>query len=151
MKKKKENNEGEDHAGKALVALPNSLRFDTLTIVGFDNNRLTHAHLDTLFAQCPLLSVCSFRNNRVARVPWSITGLKKLKQLLLDDNPVGWPRRPSKGDWKRAVSEEPPGRRVFRIYGNEVVGDRLPFVDVEMVAMSDPMYKDKDEDRSDVK
>ncbi len=117
-----------------------------------DDNCLDHAHLDTVFQKAPLLSVCSFRKNRVVRVPRSILSLKKLKALHLEDNPVGWPLRPAKSeDWKKAVQKEPPGRRVFRIYEDESREGRVHFADLEVVVMSDPMYKDKDEDRSDVR
>jgi hypothetical protein len=151
LKKKSEPAVAEDHKGLRLVSLPPSLRFEVLGEVVFDDNCLDHTHLDTLFQKAPLLSACSFRKNRVVRVPRSILGLKKFKALHLEDNPVGWPRRPVKEEgWKKAVMNEPLGRRVFRIYEDEPSEGRLQYVDLEVVVMSDPMYKDKDEDRSDV-
>ena len=152
LRKKSEAALVEDHRGQNLVALPATLRFEVLHEVVFDNNCLDHDHLDLVLQKAPLLSVCSFRKNRVVRVPRSISGLKKLRALHLEDNPVGWPRPPAKGaDWKKAVANEPPGRRVFRIYACEASEGRLQYADLEVVVMSDPMYKDKDEDRSDVR
>jgi hypothetical protein len=144
----------EEHTGKGLVALPETLRFETLTIVSFDNNNLDHTHLEHLFSRAALLVECSFKTNRVARVPLSIAKLKKLQVLHLDENPVGWPRAPPPkraGDWKKAVLDEPPGRRVFRIYDDGTEGNLQYFTDVEIVCMGDPMFKDKDEDRADVR
>ncbi len=144
----------EQHRNLSLVSLPPTLPFETLTAVSFDSNQLDHSHLEELFSKALLLAECSFKSNRVVKVPRSILKLKKLQVLHLDDNPIGWPRPPPAkrlGDWKRAVQDEPLGRRVFRIYDEDPVGELQWFTDVEIVCMGDPMFKDKDEDRADVR
>jgi hypothetical protein len=125
----------EDHKEKSLFALPTVLRFETLSVIWLDKNHLDHTHLDELFSKALLLCECSFRSNRVVKVPRSIAKLKKLKNLNLEDNPVGWPRPPrnNSNDWRKAVKQEPIGRKVFRIYDELVDGAVQRYTDVEVL------------------
>merc|ERR1711991_765778 len=149
----KEVNFDEDLRNLKLYSLPPTLQFSSLSSISLADNKLDQSHLAKLLKNAPQIQSIDFQNNRVVVVPQMIADHKKIKRLNLEGNPVGWPRPPHhkhQHDWKRAVLLEPKGRRVFRMYMAEKEG-KIPFADLELVLMGDPMFTDKDEDRGEVK
>lgn len=135
-----------------LNALPPTLDLTKVTALSLDDNALTGAELVPLFAS-PTLRTLSAKNNRIIKVPPSLAATKKLSVLELQGNPLAWPVSAAKAMEVTKVSAwrdhlAAVGKRIFRMYkAADADATQLPYVDIEVSLMADPMYPDKDEDR----
>ena len=154
MKKGKKGKEEEDLSEQKLAKIPEkpsaAPEWSMITHVRMDGNQLTHKELKKLIKASPLLVECSAQKNWIVKVPSGVRMMKKLKKLSLEDNPIGWPLKNSKNDWKKAVINDLPGRKVYRMYLEEK-DDMIHYADMEVIVMGEAMFDDKDEDRSDLK